>query len=1074
MFDPDVVDGSGNSLFHLVAFGKCSRRKCDVINVLLEAGANPSLKNTEGKLPADYLNKKDPRARLIRLASNSYKSSKKSVGAKRKKKGLKAPENKSVSPAEVLAQEQDEDEPEWCRLADDAVQNDEGQVQEVKGKDKKPIPAAPPVRRDPLDKLRANIRGMVENLCPENVLGSGLEAGDDAEDNVVSDAAGSRGKEVHDEEEAIPDTVPDIERIQVDEDDDDSTDENLELDLASPFEDLPWEVDCTDQFWKALQNNKISDSLKRRIVARVRMLAEGRWTKKLCRRVDGLSKKRNIMLFDAKLTRSSRIIWELTVAFSAKCSNDPELRVQAKADVGRVYSEIIRVWDVAADRDTLMKKVESIVKSHDRGQECIVRKELSGFRKGNDKVKNSSGERLPNFFVEVAENVDQLPSEKVAKSGRSQVKSNGSQFFFPPASPNDMEFHILKFYAVSTALINSVLHSNPTTKLDFPFRVTELEHAIINLQPTQPCPIILLGRSGTGKTTCCLYRLWNEFQSYWEKASTAGPHIPKMVQYLPKPEACGGFAVCEQPIESFVESTKSSLKEDHDVVLESSSSEEFVRAKDARRKDYEEGDDTVEPSEFEDPDSLEYEHLHQVFVTKNPVLCSEVQKNFSELSHACPAAREHVEREDAPLPSRIQDIDNAAWPLFINSRDWLLLLDASLPGCEFFPRADDGSLMRKIHGWGEEETHLVAIDEDSDDDEEESDEADDYEETHDAATCSRQDPKSFDPRREVTYTVFLSELWPKMTKKVKAQYHPTLVWTEIRSFIKGSIEALHTEQGFLSLEEYSDLGRKRAPNFSADRDVVYSLFRIYQQAKCSQRMFDEADVVHHVYSRLLKIQVPDWSIHRFYVDETQDFTQAELSLLIRCSRDPNGLFFTGDTAQSIMRGIAFRFNDLKSLFYYSQQSYQALGFQSGVQVPNRLYQLTHNYRSHAGILRLASSVVDLLLHYFPESFDRLEKDQGLFEGPKPVLLESCSFGDLAMILRGNRRQATRIEFGAHQVILVASEEARAQMPDELKQGLILTIYESKGLEFDDVLIYNFFKDSQVGVMQLGLRGVTAL
>ena len=451
-----------------------------------------------------------------------------------------------------------------------------------------------------------------------------------------------------------------------------------------------------------------------------------------------------------------------------------------------------------------------------------------------------------------------------------------------------------------------------------------------------------------------------------------------------------------------------------------------------------------------------------MFITKNPVLCTEVQKNFSELSHACPAAREHVESEDTPLPSRIQDIDDAAWPLFITSRDWLLLLDASLPGCEFFPRADDGSLMRKIYGWGEEETHLVAIDEDSDSEGEEREEAAAYEQMEDVGP-GRQDLKNFDPRREVTYYVFVSELWPGMTKKLKAQYHPTLVWTEIRSFIKGSIEALHTECGYLSSEEYCELGRKRAPNFSADREVVYSLFRIYQQIKCSLRMFDEADVVHHIYNRLMQIQVPEWSVHRFYVDETQDFTQAELSLLIRCSRDPNGLFFTGDTAQSIMRGIAFRFNDLKSLFFYSQQSYQALGFQSGVRVPNKLYQLTHNYRSHAGILKLASSVVDLLLFYFPESFDRLEKDQGLFEGPKPVLLESCSFGDLAMILRGNRRQSSRIEFGAHQVILVASEETRAKMPDELKQGLILTIYESKGLEFDDVLIYNFFKDSQVSI-----------
>lgn len=1062
LFDPDVVDSSGNSLFHLVAFGKCSKRKCDMIDVLLEAGANPTLKNADGKIPVDFLNKKDPRARLIRAATNSYKSGKKSGSAKRKKKILKKPDKpqQQVSTAHV---QEAEPEPEWCQLVDDFARDDDDddRVVKVKGRDKKPIPSAPSVKKDPLDKFRASIDDMIHSLCTGQFVENVEEAGESAEGKPEAEVSSVDAKERKKEEEGVGELVPDIERIQDDEEDDELNEGELQLDLESPFEDLPWEVDCTDQFWKALQNTNVSDVLKRRIVSRIRMLAEGRWTRKLCRRIDGLPKKHNIMLFEAKLTKTSRIIWELTVAFSAKCSDDPELRVQAETTSGRVYSEIIRVWDVAADRDALLKKVESIVKSHDRGLSCIVKKELSGFRRGDDKVKNTSGERLPNFFVEVGEKVTEVSYEKTSKAVSAQAKGSSSQFFFPPASPNDMEYHILKFYAFSSALINTVLHNNQAVKVDFPFRVTELEHAIINLHPSQPCPIILLGRSGTGKTTCCLYRLWNEFQSYWDKAITAGPHIPKLVQFLPKSEASRGFTVCDEQEELFCEAE--SFKKDRDGVVEkSSSSEEFVRAKDARRKDYEEGDDTVELSEFEEHNKQEYEHLHQVFITKNPVLCTEVQKNFSELSHACPAAREHVESEDTPLPSRIQDIDDAAWPLFITSRDWLLLLDASLPGCEFFPRADDGSLMRKIYGWGEEETHLVAIDEDSDSEGEEREEAAAYEQMEDVGP-GRQDLKNFDPRREVTYSVFVSELWPGMTKKLKAQYHPTLVWTEIRSFIKGSIEALHTECGYLSSEEYCELGRKRAPNFSADREVVYSLFRIYQQIKCSLRMFDEADVVHHIYNRLLQIQVPEWSVHRFYVDETQDFTQAELSLLIRCSRDPNGLFFTGDTAQSIMRGIAFRFNDLKSLFFYSQQSYQALGFQAGVRVPNKLYQLTHNYRSHAGILKLASSVVDLLLFYFPESFDRLEKDQGLFEGPKPVLLESCSFGDLAMILRGNRRQSSRIEFGAHQVILVASEETRAKMPDELKQGLILTIYESKGLEFDDVLIYNFFKDSQVSI-----------
>lgn len=71
--------------------------------------------------------------------------------------------------------------------------------------------------------------------------------------------------------------------------------------------------------------------------------------------------------------------------------------------------------------------------------------------------------------------------------------------------------------------------------------------------------------------------------------------------------------------------------------------------------------------------------------------------------------------------------------------------------------------------------------------------------------------------------------------------------------------------------------------------------------------------------------------------------------------------------------------------------------------------------------------------------------------------------DLALLLTGNRRKTSHIEFGAHQAILVVNDEAKEHLPEELSTAVVLTIYESKGLEFDDVLIYNFFKDSQVSI-----------
>ena len=52
-----------------------------------------------------------------------------------------------------------------------------------------------------------------------------------------------------------------------------------------------------------------------------------------------------------------------------------------------------------------------------------------------------------------------------------------------------------------------------------------------------------------------------------------------------------------------------------------------------------------------------------------------------------------------------------------------------------------------------------------------------------------------------------------------------------------------------------------------------------------------------------------------------------------------------------------------------------------------------------------------------------------------------------------------IEFGSEMVVIVRDQEAKRRLPTELKHALCLTVYEVKGLEFDDVFIYNFFTDS---------------
>ena len=55
---------------------------------------------------------------------------------------------------------------------------------------------------------------------------------------------------------------------------------------------------------------------------------------------------------------------------------------------------------------------------------------------------------------------------------------------------------------------------------------------------------------------------------------------------------------------------------------------------------------------------------------------------------------------------------------------------------------------------------------------------------------------------------------------------------EIVSYIKGSAEAMQNPTGKLTLEQYLEVGRKRAPNFTADtRRQVFDVFLQYERDK---------------------------------------------------------------------------------------------------------------------------------------------------------------------------------------------------------------------------------------------------
>lgn len=71
------------------------------------------------------------------------------------------------------------------------------------------------------------------------------------------------------------------------------------------------------------------------------------------------------------------------------------------------------------------------------------------------------------------------------------------------------------------------------------------------------------------------------------------------------------------------------------------------------------------------------------------------------------------------------------------------------------------------------------------------------------------------------------------------------------------------------------------------------------------------------------------------------------------------LNLAGDTAQCISRDSTFRFAEIKELFHRRYISLSRATKQKGLAKP-QVFSLTKNYRSHQGILKLASFVMNLL------------------------------------------------------------------------------------------------------------------
>lgn len=321
--------------------------------------------------------------------------------------------------------------------------------------------------------------------------------------------------------------------------------------------------------------------------------------------------------------------------------------------------------------------------------------------------------------------------------------------------------------------------------------------------------------------------------------------------------------------------------------------------------------------------------------------------------------------------------------------------------------------------------------------------------------------------RLITYDVFLRSYWPHFSQTLTKGLDPSLVFSEFIGVIKGSEESLSHENRFLDKSEYENLSHRAQYAFANQRDVIYSIFSSFRKHKSLCGDYDAADRTHNILKAIEAVGIPGPKIDYLYVDEAQDNLLIDALLLRSLCRNPDGLFWAGDTAQTISVGSSFRFNDLKAfLFRLEKRRENMIADRQPTREVPRTFQLAINYRSHGGIVNCAHSVIELITEFWPYAIDVLGREQGVVDGSKPVFFSGWDKETVRYEQFLFGASGSRIEFGAQQCILVRDESARDELREQVGDiGLIMTLYESKGLEFDDVLLYKFFEDSSVDLSQ---------
>ncbi|MCZ6875413.1 MAG: UvrD-helicase domain-containing protein, partial [bacterium] len=273
---------------------------------------------------------------------------------------------------------------------------------------------------------------------------------------------------------------------------------------------------------------------------------------------------------------------------------------------------------------------------------------------------------------------------------------------------------------------------------------------------------------------------------------------------------------------------------------------------------------------------------------------------------------------------------------------------------------------------------------------------------------------------------------------------------------KGVMTGPSTDTPYLCREDYLNLGVRQSIFFEAERQQVYDLFLKYLDFMHENGFYD-ANILSHQYMSLV---APRYDF--IAVDEVQDLTNIQLQLILRCLRHPQHFILCGDSNQ-IVHPSFFSWSKLKSFFYR----------QEGLDAPTELIRiLSTNYRNSVDVTEVANRILKLKTARFG-SIDResnyLVRSNADKSGAVVLLADTES---VTRELNEKTRQSTRF------AVVVMHPDQKTAAKDRFQTPLIFSIQEAKGLEYENIILYQFisadeerFREISRGVNVEDLAGV---